>query len=86
MEVNKTEILFSKDPIVELLASLDGETDFLDLDFRTQFHASISWEMQLDPFKQTTLHKQQCDLPVAVYPFSPPSWEILTFPEPKTAS
>lgn len=49
MEVNKTEILFSKDPIVELLASLDGETDLLDLDFRTQFHANISWEMQLDP-------------------------------------
>lgn len=47
MEVSKTEFPFSKDPTVKLLASPDGETDLLDLDFRTQFHSNISWEMQL---------------------------------------
>lgn len=45
-EVSNPEIL-CKDHIVKLLASLDGETD---LDFRTPFHSSISWEVQLHLF------------------------------------
>lgn len=80
MEVNNPEIL-CKDHIVKLLASLDGKTglDFMD-------HSNTSWEVQLHLFKQqhytNTNVISQKQLPIS--PLS--SCEILTFPEPNTAS